>query len=1035
MSRFSKVVLFALLLSVFSPAWSQIAGYRVITGFVTDESGNPIPGAGVVITGTKDGVVTELDGQYSINVSSSKESLTVSSLGYETRIVQLGPSSTLDVILKEESLSLDQVVIIGYGNGIRKESLTSSIATINNEKLSRSVAVSSSSALAGKIAGVNFRQMTGEPGKGTTINIRNMGSALFVIDGVQSTEGSFNNLDYNDIESIAVLKDASAAIYGVQAANGVIVVTTKSGRREEGNKVHATVTHGYQSWFRYPHPASAADYVEGLIQSATVNGTPSPYTMEQLEGYRNGTIQGFDWYDFVLRKSAPQTYLNVGAEGGTSKLNYYISLGALNQESVINGYGAFRRYNTQFNLDSQLTDRLKVGMRFNGRIENNRHPAVPGDDVWAAIFAIWRNPPVNHPFANDNPNYPAVTSNTASTNFAILNYDRSGYWQDDYRVAQLNGNIEYKIADGLFLKVLGSYYYGGRWYECQEYTYNLYDYDEVTDTYPIVYSLTNPFRQRIVSFQERLMGQVQLTYAKTFGKHSIDAVTASECYHEINPGLDTWSRPASRYINTISYSSLERYTDNVNDETARAGFLGRVSYNYDSRYYIELSGRYDGSYKFRSGSRWVFLPSLSAAWRPSSEHFWKKSIGKWFNTFKLRTSIGILASDDISGLKAFDYLSGYEYGRGGAVLDGAFISGAQSKGIPTTTITWVKTRMFDLGIDFGFLKDKISGSVDYFRNLRMGLVGQRYDQMIPSEVGFSLPMENLGSEMYTGVDGEIAWNDRIGEFAYSVGANFTFARKFDWHQYKPRYENSVNEYEISIWERYAGKTWGYVSDGQFWSWEEINTYPVDIDGKGNTTLRPGDIKYKDLNRDGVINHYDTRPIGYSQGTLPLMNYGLNFSIQWKGFDMSADFTGGCFGTYRIDYEICRPFWDGGNTASYVLANSWKLNDIQDESKGYKEGYFPMAIEGRTDHSNYWPSDYWYVNEIYLKLKNFEFGYTFPLALSSKIGVNKARFYLLGQNLFAIDNLGLFEVDPEIAETNSIVYPTTRVMGAGFKLTF
>lgn len=1016
--------------------YSQSHGSRQIDGQVMDASGIPIPGAGVVVQGTRIGTVSDLDGLFSLDVPYTAKTLEVSALGYLNKVVPIGAGNSLTVVLEDEILSIDQVVVTGYGNGIKKESLTSSISTINSTRLSKSASVSSSSALAGKIAGVNFRQYNGEPGMGTSINIRNMGAALFVIDGVQSTEGSFNNIDFNDIESITVLKDASAAIYGVQASNGVIVVTTKSGKSNQGNHINISASTGMQSWFRYPRPASAADYVEGLIQSATVTGNQAPYTMEQLNGYRNGTIKGFDWYDYVIRDYAPQTYISASAEGGTDKINYYVSLGGLDQESIINGYGSFKRYNVQLNLDSQITEKLKVGMRFNGRIESYKHPAVPGEDVWAAIFAIWRNPPVNRPFANDNPDYPAVTSNTASTNFAILNYDRSGYLEDTYRVGQINGYLEYSILDGLKLKALGSYYYGGRWYECQEYTYDLYSYDEVNDTYPVEYSLTNPFRQRIVSFQEKKMGQLQLTWDKAFGKHSISALGAAEVYHEIAPGLDTWSRPASKYVNTIDFASLEKYTDVMNDELTRTGFAGRINYNYAERYYLELSGRYDGSYKFQRGHRWVFLPSASLGWRISEESFWKRSsIKNWFNSFKLRGSYGILASDDIEGLGPFDYYTGYDYGQGGAVLDGKYFSGAVTKGIPTTSITWVKTNMLDIGADMRFLNDRLSVTVDYFRNKRTGLLGQRYDQLIPTEVGFTLPYENLGSEIYTGVDGDIAWKDRAGEFLYSVGANFTFARKYNWEQYKPRYENSVNEFEVAMWHRYAGISWGYVSDGQFQDWAEIQTCPVNIDGKGNTTLIPGDIKYKDLNNDGVINHYDTRPIGYSQGSLPLLNYGLNLDLQWKGFDLSADFTGGCFGTYRVDYEICRPFWDGGNTADYILKNSWKLVDIEDESKGFVKGAFPMAIEGRGEHSNYWASDFWYTNIAYIKLRNLEFGYTLPQSISQKVAISKARFYLFAQNLFSIDNLGLFEVDPEIAETNSIVYPTTRILGVGTKITF
>ena len=1019
-----------------------------VEGRISDSNGSPIVGAMVILKGTSQGVTSDIDGNFAIKVSSDRDVLVFSFLGYSSVELSVGTQTWFSVTLQEESLAVEQVIVTGYGNGIKKESITGSIANINAGKLSQSVGANVSTALAGKVAGVNFRMMDGQPGATTSISIRNMGSALFVIDGVQSTQGSFNNLDFNDIESISVLKDASAAIYGVQAANGVIVVTTKSGQKT-GHSVNINAYYGAQSWFRYPRPADTQTYIEGHIQSATITGSPGEFTMDDLNDYRSGTLRGFDWYDYVVRSSAPQAYISANASGGTDKINYYISLGGLDQKSVINNYGGFQRYNVQFNLDTRINKRLKLGVRFNGRYEKTEHPAVPGDDVWAAIFAIWRNPPTNRPFANDNPDYPTMTSNTASTNFAILNYDRSGYLKDTYRVCQLSANIEYEIIEGLKLKGLTSYYLGNRWYDCQEYTYDLYGYDAVTDTYPVIYSLTNPFRQRIVGLQQQIMGQAQLTYDKVIGRHTLSSVIASEIYHEINPGLDTWSRPQSNYINTIDFASLEKYTDNKNTELARAGFVARVNYNYADQYYIELAGRYDGSWKFRRGNRWAFLPSVSIGWRPSEEHFWKEgSISHWFNSLKIRASFGQLGYDNLSWydtdengnrilrtLAPFDYLSGYDYGVGGAVLDGKYQTGVQSKGIPTTTISWITVNMYDAGIDFGFLANRLSGSLDYFYNLRKGLVDRRYDQLIPSEVGFTLPPENLASEVYTGFDGNIAWADRVRDFRYSVGVNFTYSRHLTHHQYNPQFKNSWDEYVNSGWERYSNITWGYKSDGQFCSWEEIGNYPVDIDGKNNSTLRPGDIRYKDLNGDGLINDMDKRPIGYAEGMLPNLNFGLSLSLEWNGIDMSCDFTGGAFGTYHVDYEMSKPFWDGGNTAAFVLENQWRLSDIADPQSPLIPGEFPTALVGNSNHSNYWVSDFWYKNITYIKLRNFELGYTLPQRWMSKAGINKLRLYLFGQNLFSIDNMGAYDIDPEIANSTGIVYPTTRVIGTGINLSF
>lgn len=1021
----------------------------IVEGKISDAGGNPVVGAGILLNAGSTGTVSDDEGCFMISVSSENDILEISALGFRTVSVTVGKRTYFAIRMEDDFYALEQVVVTGYGNGIKKESLTSAIATIDSKKLSQSAGSHVSTALAGKIAGVNFRMMDGQPGAATSISIRNMGDALFVIDGVQSTQGSFNNLDFNDIESISVLKDASAAIYGVKAANGVVVVTTKSGRRNSGNTVGVSGYYGAQSWFRYPRPADAETYVAGLIQSSTISGVPCDFTVSDLDAYRSGSLQGFDWYDYVVRNTSPQAYLSLNAEGGSDNVNYYFSLSGLDQSSVINNFGGFRRYNVQFNLDAQITRKLKLGVRFNGRYEQTEHPAVPGDDVWAAIFAIWRNPPTNKPFANDNPLYPTMTSNTASTNFAILNYERSGYYKDVYRVGQLNAVLEYEIVDGLKLKGLGSYYLGNRWYDCQEYTYELYDYDAQTDTYPVIYSLTNPFRQRIVSFQQQIMGQVQFMYDKKIGRHTIGALIAAEAYHEINPGLDTWSRPESNYINTIDFASLETYTDNKNTEIARVGFIARLNYDYGDRYYMELTGRYDGSWKFSQGHRWVFLPSVSLGWRLSEENFWKSgSVSSWFNSFKIRASFGQVGYDELSWydtdengnavlhtLGPFDYLPGYTYGVGGAVLDGEYVTGVENSGIPTTSVSWIRVNKLDVGLDFGFLNNRLGGSVDWFYNLRDGLVDRRYDQLVPSEVGFPLPPENLASDVYTGFDGEIAWNDRVADLSYSVGMNFTYSRHLDHHQYNPQFENSWDEYLNSRWERYTDITWGYLSDGQFRTWEEIRTCPIDIDGKANSTLRPGDIRYKDLNGDGIINDMDKRPIGYAEGKLPNLNFGLNIAMEWKGIDLSCDFTGGAFGTYHVDFEICKPFWDGGNTAAFILDNQWHLADITDNGSELIPGAFPTAIAGNANHSNYWASDFWYKNITYIKLRNIELGYSFPVKWMEKAKIRKFRLYVFGQNLFSIDNTGLYEIDPEIANSASLVYPTVRIIGGGINLTF
>ena len=305
--------------------------------------------------------------------------------------------------------------------------------------------------------------------------------------------------------------------------------------------------------------------------------------------------------------------------------------------------------------------------------------------------------------------------------------------------------------------------------------------------------------------------------------------------------------------------------------------------------------------------------------------------------------------------------------------------------------------------------------------------------LIPVEVGFSLPQENLNSDVRRGFDGAIRWSDKYRDVNYSVGFNFTYARRYNWEQYKPRFSNSWDEYRNSSWHRYAGIFWGYKSDGQFQSWEEIANWPVDNDQKGNRTLRPGDIKYKDLNGDGVINDMDLRPIGYTTDNTPNFNYGINLAMQWRGFDVALDFTGGSGMGFNPNWEQKLPFHDGGNNPQYYLGDTWSLSDIYDAGSKLTRGKYPMPLIGNSSHSNYWNSDFWFVNVSYIKLRNFEVGYTFPAKWLSFMKAQSLRVYCSGTNVFVITNKPGF--DPEGTTDSGLQYPTTRVINIGFNLTF
>ncbi|WP_225975141.1 SusC/RagA family TonB-linked outer membrane protein [Anseongella ginsenosidimutans] len=1032
----------------FSSGRLQAADYyqqNSVTGTVTSASDSTaLPGVSVLVKGTQNGASTDMNGRYQLQNVPEDAILVFTFLGFQTLEQAVNGRSELNVALETDAESLEQVVVTGFGLSQKKESLTSAISTIGAEDISRSLSSTTSGALVGKIPGLNSRQTDGRPGASTALQIRNMGDPLYVIDGVQKDAGQFNNLNPADIASISVLKDASASIYGVRAANGVIVVTTKKGRRNSKNTVSITANYGLQDLSAFPKPADALTYIRSFIQSETVQGASNyTYSKEDLEKWRQGTEKGyvpFDWYDYIW-ETAPQYNVNASASGGSENINYYFSVGHLDQEANIVNYGGFTRTNVQMNVEANISERFKVGAGLNGRVEKRVNPGVPGgDDLWLPRFATYRNLPTVRPFANDNPDYPTLTSTDPGTNFAWLNYELSGKLEDTWRVGQLNFNAEYEIMDGLTAKGLVSYYYANRKMDNHEYTYKLYGYDEDTDTYPVIFENNNPWRERDMRHVEELTSNLQLAYTKNIADHNLTVIGGMETIKRDEPRTWVHSIPAANALDLIHFETLDTYDDFGDRTQARLGFVGRINYDYANKYLVELSARYDGSWKFPPGDRWGFFPSASAGWRISEESFWKDgSISNVFNDLKLRASYGLLGDDDLGEIDGdpiyspFDYLGGYDYNVSGAVIDGEYVVGTVPRGLPVNTLSWIKARIFDVGIDASFLNSRLTVTVDYFQRKRTGLPAARYDILIPSEVGFGLPNENLNSDAHKGYDASVIWNDKAGDLTYSIGGNVTYSRFYDWEQYKPRFSNSWDEYRNSLVQRYGYLNWGLEADGQFSSWEEIASWEIDNDRQGNKTLRPGDIKYVDQNGDGVINGMDERPIGYRQNETPALNFGLNFGFGWKGFDLSFDLTGGGMFTFYQEWEQRNPFHDGGNNPQYYMENAWRLSDIWDPNSELIPGDYPMLLIGNSSHSNYWNSTFWKTNVRYIKLRNLELGYSLPQKLLTPLSLSNVRFYLAGQNLFTISNLE--GVDPEGDATNGLGYPTIRIMNFGLNVQF
>lgn len=1010
---------------------------KTVKGKVVDPSGLPLPGVTVYFKGTTGGTITNPDGTFTLPVTENGKTLVFSFVGMSTKEIALGDQTTFNVTLEESSIGLDEVIAIGYGVQ-KKESLTGAITGVTTEDLERVHSSTVSSALAGKLAGVTFRMPDGRPGSSANIQIRNMGKPLYVIDGIQKDAGHFNNISPNDIASISVLKDASAAIYGVRAANGVVVVTTKRGKLGTKNTINVDAYTGWQNWSRFPSTVGAYEWMNGKADAEMNQFGKTDITAAELEKWKAGTdpaYRSFNWYDFIIQPNSPQTSINVNTTGGSDKINYYLSVTRVDQNSVLGREFTFGRTNIQSNIDAIITNRLKVGVQINGRIETRDNPGVPGgDDYWAPRFALFRNRPTERPFANDNPQYINNIGHMAE-NWGLLTKENSGYWTEDWRVLHTNFIGEYETPiKGLTAKGTYSYYIADKLMNGHEYTYDAYSYFPETDSYKVTFANLNPWRERGTEKVLETVLQAQLNYNKEIGKHKFNATFVNERIDRRVLKVWVHSVPKTNALPILQFADMDTYNDEDMEE-ARIGYIGRFNYNYADKYYLEVSGREDAAWKFISNKRWGFFPSMSAGWRITEERFAKSLLGNSSFDLKLRGSYGELGDDEV-GIGAFDYISGYNYGTSTVIIDGEVVKGSRDRGVPITSISWFTSKITDIGADYSLMNGKLSGSVDYFYRKRSGLPAIKYDVLTPSEIGYSLPKENLNSDAVMGAETSINYDDNIGKFTFSIGGNISYARHQSLNSYKPRFSSSWDHYRNSSEERWSGIFWGYETIGQFQSMDEINNYTVNNDGQGNKTMLPGDLIYKDVNGDGRISSLDERPIGFPRDRNPILNFGFNLSMAYAGFDFKADLSGGSMYSYNQEWEMRNSFQNTGNLLKVFYDDRWQRENPLDLNSAWISGKFPALRFNDSGHNNNnKQSSFWLTNMSYLRLRTMEFGYTLPKTLVEKVNIQKARFYVNTYNLFSFDQLKKLGVEPEIMDTNGLQYPQNRLVNIGVNLSF
>ncbi len=1004
-----------------------------VRGRVLDDNGQPLQGVSILLKGSKTGTITDASGNYIIRVPDGSGTLVFSFVGFNTQEVNINGSKTINVTLTSATSGLNEVVVVGYGSQ-KKTTVTGAVSTVSSKEITTATTGNSVNLLAGKLPGLRVTQRTSEPGDyASDFDIRGFGAPLIVVDGVP--RDNFNRLDPNEIESISVLKDASAAVYGVKGGNGVILVTTKRGSGK--TTFNYSSTFGATKIANSPKILNAWQYAT-LMNEAYINaGNTPPFAADVLEKYHTGALPSTDWFDLVVRKYAPEQQHNISTSGSTEKVKYFLSLGYFDESGIYkSGDLNANRYNFRSNITADLTRDLQVELLING-IKDDKNS--PGESTGSIFQALWSEPPTISVYANNNPAYLSNMPD-ATHPVSITTSSYSGY--NTVVAKTFNGSfaLNYKIhaIDGLKARLLYAYDNANNFNKVWKKAVNVYDYDAVTNTYNVTGTRNAPTSlSQLYGESTSTTAQASMEYERTFkSAHNIKALLLVEQRKSSGYNFSAARQFSLDAVDQIYAGNTSTQTNNssVADPNVNQGLVGRINYDYKGKYMLEGSFREDGSSKFARGHRWGFFPAVSAGWRMSEEPFIKNKVS-FLNNLKLRASYGVLGDDASS---TYQYLAGYNYPGSNYVLTGTLVNGLGFRGLTNENLSWFTNKLTNIGFEADLFSSRLHFEADVFSKKREGLLATR-NLSLPATVGAGLPQENLNSDLTKGLELSIGYRDHIGDFRYTIAGNVAFTRTKNLYIEQAGPTNSYSNWRNNASYRWNDNYFGYKVIGQFQSIAEIMSSPVE-DGNGNRNILPGDLKYEDVNHDGIIDDNDVQVIGKNAGT-PEMTFGFTLGAQWKGFDLNALFQGASkftvsyLGTIALDGPLA---W--GRNGLEVFMDRWHHEDLFDPNSSWIAGKYPSTrTKGgteRPDGWNYLPSDYWLKDATYLRLKSIELGYTLPASLIGKSGFIKSlRVYINGFNLVTWSGLNDL-IDPE--HTNAgygNTYPITRNYNFGANLTF
>ena len=1026
-------------------AVESILQQKEISGTVVDGSGEPVIGANVVVKGTTNGTITDLDGKFTLKVPAECV-VVVSYIGYNSQEIRVTSSTTrLSVSLKEDSKTLDEVVVVGYGVQ-KKVNLSGSVSSINMDELTESRPITNvSHALAGMAAGVNVQSASNQPGNDdATIQVRGQGTLndsapLVIIDGVES---SISSVSPQDIEAMSVLKDAaSAAIYGSRAANGVILITTKQGKAGSMKIDY----NGYVSFTSPTIPSTMdpvsnyADYMELINEGYTNSNSNAVFSPEVIQSWRNDNGQNpllypnTNWLDDTFRNSVAHNHV-LSMSGGTEKIRFYSSFGYQNNPGVMENTG-FEKFTGRLNVSADLKPWLSLGVQANGYV-SNMDPAANYDssDNTTAVSEVFTYASATTPgmvFRAPDGRYGAVNNTEDAAQSSVNNPLK--------RLNAVAGNIRKTNMRARFFGTLKPF---KGFSITASYTYEFLDEDRsrkpvFIDSWNFqtnTVTATTRGRTSLYNYDgktQRFFGDVVARYESRFLK---DRLGLNAMIGASQERYYTHNFSASKYdlidlsLNVMNAAIGEASASGSSAEWAMRSFFGRVNLDWESKYLLEVNLRADQSSRFLSKNRTGYFPSASVAWRIEQEPFMANLVDKGLSNLKLRLSYGSLGNNSVGNYDALATYanrpsSGTAYNY---VLNNALVLGLVQARLANPDLTWESTYMTNVGVDFGFFNNRLTGTVDYFHKRTKDILIDLPAPMVHGSA--SIPKQNSATVTNQGVELTLGWQDKVGEFSYGITGNFTYVKNMvDKYKGTDKGGMTISGANV-IWEGHPINSQYLLQVDRIIQTDEdlaivnemLANNPKAFDAFG--VPEKGDFLYKDVDDNGIIDLNDRDIV--SDGPNPKFQFGLNLNAAWKGIDFAILFQG------QAGAEV---YWQNDlvNTAS--VRQGYQLNKEVCDGRWYKgrtDASYPRLLEYQ-DQRNKQVSDFYLENLSFLKIRNIQLGYTLPKTWTNKLTLDRIRVYASMENFFTFTSFRGF--DPELGAT--VAYPAMKSMVVGVNVTF